>query len=185
MGKRSNFERRDRDRYFTPIKPVLPLRGHLPECFTFCDPCAGDGRLILHLRDIFGAVCTAAYDIEPAAGWIAKKDAKSLRKNHLRMAQYIVTNPPWTREILHELIGIFSSLAPTWLLFDADWSHTRQAAPFKPMLARVVAVGRVEWIEGSDNTGKDNAAWHLFDARNDGVTQFFGIGESALKGAWA
>jgi len=54
---------------------------------------------------------------------------------------------------------------PTWLLFDADWAHTKQAIPYLEMCLKIVAVGRVKWIEGSEGPGKDNAAWYLFDAK--------------------
>jgi len=46
MGKRSNFERVERDYYPTPIQAVEPLIDHLPQgTFDFVEPCAGDGRL--------------------------------------------------------------------------------------------------------------------------------------------
>jgi hypothetical protein len=38
----------------------------------------------------------------------------------------------------------------------------------------IVSVGRVKWIEGSKNTGKDNCAWYLFDLKNKTATEFFG-----------
>ena len=39
----------------------------------------------------------------------------------------IITNPPWKRDQLHALIGHFTRCAPfRWLLFDANWAHTRQ-----------------------------------------------------------
>ena len=44
MGKRSNFERVERDFYPTPYKAVEPLVQHLPKKqFAFAEPCAGDG----------------------------------------------------------------------------------------------------------------------------------------------
>ena len=46
MGKRSEFERVPRDFYPTPYSAVEPLIAHLPEWYTFMEPCAGDGRLI-------------------------------------------------------------------------------------------------------------------------------------------
>ena len=64
MGKRSEFERVPRDYYPTPYQAVLPLVAHLPEWYTFTEPCAGDGRLIDHLEK-HGGKCTHAYDIEP------------------------------------------------------------------------------------------------------------------------
>ena len=51
MGKRSNFERIERDFYPTPFEAVEPLIPHLPDKFTFAEPCAGDGSLTRHLSD--------------------------------------------------------------------------------------------------------------------------------------
>jgi hypothetical protein len=65
-------------------------------------------------------------------------------------------------------------MAPTWLLFDADWMHTRQSAPFMPRLRKIVSVGRVKWIPDSKMTGKDNCAWYLFDKPSDEPAVFFG-----------
>ena len=50
MGKRSDFERKPRDFYPTPIEAVYPLLEHLEENFLFAEPCAGDGALINHLE---------------------------------------------------------------------------------------------------------------------------------------
>lgn len=176
MGKRSDYPRRRNDRYLTPFAPVTFLRPHLPAGFTFCEPCAGDGRLVGHLVSI-GGRCKAAIDIEPLADWISHGDARTLIRRDLRRADLIITNPPWTRSLLHPLIERFVSLAPAWLLFDADWIHTGQSQPYRRHLSRVVAVGRVRWIEGSANDGKDNAAWHYFDRRSSGETRFFGLGD--------
>ena len=50
MGKRSNFERIERDFYPTPFEAVEPLIPHLPDKFTFAEPCAGNGILIEYLQ---------------------------------------------------------------------------------------------------------------------------------------
>ena len=73
MGKRSNYERRPRDFYPTPIAAVEPLIPHLPYTFEYIEPCAGDGRLVNHLTT-FGGQCEHASDIEPQAEWIEKMD---------------------------------------------------------------------------------------------------------------
>lgn len=46
MGKRSDFERHERDYYRTPPSAVAPLLAHLPIMTHFIEPCAGDGALI-------------------------------------------------------------------------------------------------------------------------------------------
>ena len=123
----------------------------------FAEPCAGDGALIRHLEE-FGLRCVFAGDIRNG------QDALAL--DSYGAADAIITNPPWSREVLHGLVTHFQSIAPTWLLLDADWAQTRQAAPFLPHCSDIVAIGRVKWIEGSKHTGKDNAGWYKFDARH-------------------
>ena len=66
------------------------------------------------------------------------------------------------------MIFHLTSLKPTWLLFDADWMHTRQSAIFQKMLKKVVSIGRIKWIKDSKSTGKDNCCWYLFDEKFDG-----------------
>ena len=170
MGKRSSFERIPRDFYPTPREAVLPLLSHLPPGTRFCEPCAGDGALIDVLQSA-GHLCCCAIDIEPRRSDIDEGDAL----NGLWVGfDCLITNPPWSRDVLHPLITHFASQLPTWLLFDADWMHTRQAAPFMPWLRKVVSVGRVKWIADSPFTGKDNCCWYLFDASSEAPAQFIG-----------
>lgn len=165
MGKRSNFQRRAQDAYDTPPSAVRPLIRHLPPELSFCEPCAGNGQLTdaIRCQTNFFAVCASEYDIKPRKSGIPALDALALSKGDLNGAEYIITNPPWTRSILHPMIERFSDLRPSWLLFDADWMHTKQAAPYLPRLRQIVSIGRVKWIPDSPHTGKDNACWYLFD----------------------
>ena len=166
MGKRSNFARVARDYYPTPGEAVEPLLPHLPESFTYIEPCAGDGALI---RSLPGH-CVFAGDIEPRGADIGEFDAFAGDWLFMPDADFIITNPPWERKTLHRMIEVFSGI-PTWLLFDADWMHTRQAAPYLGILHKVVSVGRVKWIPNSAHTGKDNCAWYHFDteAEDNGI----------------
>lgn len=174
MGKRSSFERVERDFYVTPPSAVIPLLAHLPARSKFIEPCAGDGALIRHL-EAHGHKCIWASDIEPRAPEIHTHDALTLAVAAADFdACFYITNPPWDRAILHPLIERLSAIQPTWLLFDADWVHTRQAGPFMRLLRKIVSVGRVKWIEDSPFTGKDNCAWHLFDARSEAPAVFVG-----------
>ena len=168
MGKRSDFERIPRDFYPTPETAVLPLLPHLAPGTRFAEPCAGDGRLIDHLRRA-GHVCEWASDIEPRRDDIHENDAETCG---IGAADCYITNPPWDRKVLHPIILNLSRHAPTWLLFDADWMHTKQSAPFMPLLKKIVSVGRVKWIEDSPHTGKDNCCWYLFDASEETAAQF-------------
>lgn len=158
MGKRSNFERKPRDYYPTPLKAVIPLIPHLDQRL-YIEPCAGDGSLIKHLNS-FGVICTWACDIEPQRHTISKGDA--LKLNPDMECQQIITNTPWERKILHAMIEHFRQMAPAWLLLDADWAHTKQAIPYMEYCAKMVAVGRVKWIPDSKHTGKENVCWYKF-----------------------
>lgn len=170
MGKRSDFPRRDRDFYPTPAEAVRPLLPHLAPGTRFAEPCAGDGALVDHLTAA-GHVCARARDIEPRRADIERNDALTTLTGNI---DCFITNPPWSRDVLHPLIVHLSDQAPTWLLFDADWVHTRQAAPYLPRLRKIVAVGRVKWIPDSPFTGKDNCAWHLFTSEADAPAEFYG-----------
>lgn len=174
MGKRSTFERRERDFYPTPVEAVRPLLPHLPSRLRFAEPCCGDGALVGHIQgESENAVCVSAFDVEPR-GFGYVNDAMRTVGRDFYDCDMIITNPPWDRSILHPMIQHFSAMRPTWLLFDADWVHTRQSAPFIPLLRKIVSVGRVKWIPDSKFTGKDNCAWHLFDANGEGPAEFYG-----------
>ena len=97
----------------------------------------------------------------------------ALRASDLGDAELIITNPPLSRPILHPLIEHLSDLAPTWLLLDAGWAYTRQSEPYQSRLRRIVAVGRLRWVEGSPFTGKDDAARYLFDRPSEGCATLF------------
>lgn len=172
MGKRSNFERMARDFYPTPIEAVMPLLPHIKGYKRFSEPCAGDGALAKHLISETGMTCYWASDIKPQRADIVKADALTVT-NPLKMSGLIITNPPWDRKILHPMIEHFRNHAPTWLLFDADWMHTKQSNPYIKYCQKILSVGRVKWIPDSKMTGKDNCAWYLFGA-HETKTQFVG-----------
>lgn len=180
MGKRSNFKRRKNDAYFTPYDGVPPLIPHLIKGSTFSEPCAGDGRLVRHLHRN-GMSCKWQSDIAPKHNDVIRADAFKLNKE--LEADYIITNPVWTRELLHPMIEHFMNIAPTWLLFDASWKYTtqkymarREGCKNVPELlkncVKIVPVGRLKWIEGTDHKGKDDCAWYLFDKYHKNYPRF-------------
>ena len=174
MGKRSNYVRRERDWYPTPIEAVIPLMAYLPESFTFAEPCAGDARLALHIDTLTDskAIPTLLSDIEPQDDGVEKIDAFDFVAPS--NTDYIITNPPWDRKLLHPMIDRFASQRPTWLLFDANWMFTKQAKDYLPYCEKIVTIGRVKWIEDSKGSGKDDSCWYLFDKNFTGNTTFFG-----------
>jgi hypothetical protein len=171
MTKRSSgrFKRRKNDAYPTPLAPVLPLIPWLQQrgVRTFAEPCCGDGDLVRHLES-HGLRCAYAGDI---TGWRDGRGRPVAGQDALATTDYgsidaIITNPPWTRCLLHPLIRHFQQIAPTWLLFDSDWAHTKQARPYLRSCTDILPVGRVIWIAGTTRHGFDNAAWYRFDAHH-------------------
>lgn len=167
MGKRSDFKRIPKDFYPTPLQAVIPLIEQLKPC-SFIEPCVGQNHLKNILEDN-GFSCIQSFDEEGDAT-ISKLNTK---------ADCVITNPPWSRKLMHPIIENCSNQLPSWFLFDADWVHTQQSRPFLPRLRKIISVGRVKWIEDSKMTGKDNCAWHLFDKiKTDNITHFIGRREN-------
>jgi hypothetical protein len=172
MGKRSNFPRRHQDDYPTPARAFAPLIPFLDKRALLVEPCPGAGRLVKHMRK-------AGFEVASRAG-----DARTQRYRQPGRPWMFVTNPPWTREILHPIIINLSEQAPTWLLFDADWLHLVCAAPLLPRLRQIVSVGRVKWFVGSKSTSLDNSCWYRFGRVDEASpAKFYGrtIPEAACR----
>lgn len=182
MGKRSNFPRIARDLYPTPRDPVLCLAPHLPAATRYAEPCCGNGDLVGHLTGL-GFPLGFACDIDPGVETFAYadiRDALTLDAIDLFDCDMIITNPPWPApyrfgEPTLSLIRRFSRILPTWLLLPADFAHNAYAGEVLHYCQKIVSVGRVRWISGSENDGKDNSAWYLFDQAGErGRTVFVG-----------
>lgn len=171
MGKRSDFERIPQDAYQTiDPKAVRRLYRHLRGVRTFSEPCAGEGKLIRMLEER-GLECVHSNDV--------RENVDALTLRDFGGADAIITNPPWTRDILHPMIRHFQRYAPTWLLFDGAWIYTKGAAPFLDKCSHIIAVGRLRWIPGTTMSGKDDCAWYRFSADHSGGPRFIGIEEAA------
>lgn len=175
MGKRSEFERVERDYYRTfDTRAGEALANFVKYGDMYVEPCAGDGSLIRNL-DRIGISCVYASDISPSSDGIYQKDALDKSEfNCPDSAEWIITNPPWDRKILHQMIARFQEFRPTWLLFDAGWMFTRQARPYLERCSTIVTIGRLKWIEGTSMSGKDDCCWYLFDKNHSGPTNFYG-----------
>lgn len=160
MGKRSNFTRIDKDKYDTvDPRAVPPLLSHL-ESDDFVEPCAGKGCLIDQLLRR-GLTCHYACDSHPDGLGIDIKDALTITE----VEHQIITNPPWKRKLLHALITHFLTLGvDVWLLFDAGWAYTEQAAPFLKHCSKIVVVPRLNWFPGTEFDAQDDCAWYRFRA---------------------
>jgi hypothetical protein len=122
----------------------------------FAEPCAGDGQLVSHLEA--GGLFKCQYSGDIASG------ADALQWSCPSDVDFICTNPPWDRPIMHRLAEHFISFGkPVWLLIDADWMHTKQASYFMDLwCTHIISIGRVRWIEGTTMDGYDNSAWYRF-----------------------
>lgn len=172
MGKRSDKPRIAKDKYRTPMEAVLPLLPHLSPRTRFAEPCAGDGRLARHL-EVHGHRCLGMWDTDPDHADVHHGNAERIRWPDPGDAIWI-TNPPWRRDWLHPIIRNLIRWAPAWLLFDAGWMHNGTQYPvFQPYLRKIVSIGRVRWIEGSDFDSMDDCCWYLFDPQFDPAPPVF------------
>lgn len=169
MGKRSNFQKIGRDLYETwDPRAIPPLLPHLPKGKRFAEPCAASGALVRQLEPHLP--CAWASDIVPLAAGIVENDALTCG---LGDADIFITNPPWTRKILHPLIVHLSDLAPTFLLFQSNWANTQQAQPFLNRCRRIIAVGRLKWIPDTPHDHMEDVSWYLFDKPIPGSNPIF------------
>lgn len=179
MGKRSEFKRIERDYYrtFDPKAGEI-LKPFIEHVICYAEPFAGKGDLIRNLKENgVTAKCTIFTDIEPQDDQIKKFDAFDLTKEDLLYSKVdaVISNPPWTREILHRAIEHFAPKTETWFLLDANWLFTKQASPYiRKWLTDVVTIGRLKWIEGTKMTGKDDCCWMRFCFDKEEPTRFYG-----------
>ena len=170
MGKRSKYERHDRDFYATPPEAVDALLPYIDHVTIYDEPCAGDGALMIALGRANKKIIFAG-DIEPQSVGIAQRNALEIERCG---GDAFITNPPWQRDILHDLIAHLSAIAPTYFLMDAGWAHTKQAIPYMDYCQAIISVGRLKWISDSPSAGMEDTAWYLFDQSHAGTgTQFF------------
>ncbi len=165
VGKRSDFERRQGDVYPTPLAAVEPLIPHLKHegIWRFAEPCCGDGDLVGHLGS-FGFHCVYRGDIRDGHDALDRVVYASAPDYDLE-PDAIITNPPYTRDVMHALIAHFITVAPTWLLLELDWAATLQAGRYMQHCSHIVTIGRIKWMPDSPYTGKDNHAWFRFQKR--------------------
>lgn len=167
MGKRSDFDRIEKDFYRT-IDPraVSALSPHLKPRSIFAEPCVGAGDLADSLEAL-------GHDVQWRTDISEGIDALDIE--YFGPIDGIVTNPPWSRPTLHRMIEHFTRTAPyVWLLFDADWSHTKQSKPYMDRCTDIVSAGRLIWIPGTTMSGKDNCAWYRFSTDKTEPTRFYG-----------
>lgn len=159
MGKYSDFDRIPQDAYQTPERPVHYLLPHLHGIRTFAEPCVGEGQLKRALEK-FDRICAHEGDIKTG------QDALTDPLLETRKFDAIITNPPWTRDVMHAMIRRFMMIAPTWLLFDSDWAFNVDSGSLIKHCSTIVPVGRVKWFPGTSDGGKVNCAWYRFHVQH-------------------
>lgn len=163
MAKRGEkFERSPRDLYETvDPRAVAALLPYVDRALPFVENCAGAGALADQLVAA-GMSCVSMYDIHPLRDDIVKGDAREIEL--LFRGQYI-TNPPFTRPLMHAIMWHCASQVPSWFLVEADWLITQQAGDIlRKHGAEVIAVGRLRWFREGDprdkgNDPMDNFVW--------------------------
>lgn len=164
MGKRSAFKRVAKDFYPTPRKAIEPLIPFLNGTNRFAEPCAGKGDLVRHLEAL-RMECIYMGDL--------RSGRNALSAEAYGRGKYaIITNPPHTRKIMHELILHFQNIAPTWLLIDLDWASNEHAVPYLKRCSDIVVIGRVKWFPNTEHVGKENYMWARFWREHRGATKF-------------
>lgn len=177
MAKRSKFDRIPKDLYTTSDpRAFKALSPHLPAGVKYVECCAGPMELIIGLAQLRPDVqCVAAYD---AVGWhrdVTLRDATlPWTDEELNGADMFITNPPWTRKLMHAIIvALISTGRPVWLLFDADWAYTQQAIPYLQYCSKIVSIGRLKWFKNTKHDPMDNAAWYCFELSPETPTPLF------------
>jgi hypothetical protein len=174
MGKRSNYEN-DKPKDFWPtIDPnVTPqpfidmIRGR-----TYAEPCYGEGDLEDLLMEI--AHCKWRSDIRETVGSSKVMDATDLTKEMLKECDMIITNPPFSWNLLKPLLDHLPTLKPTWFLLPANVMHNKRMGPYMSNCAWVISVGRLYWMDNKIR-GVDDFAWFRFHNEKWGSgTRFVG-----------
>lgn len=168
MGRRSDFKKIEKDRYFTWDPRAYVQVEHLfRQIGSYIEPCAGGGDMIQNLTEM-GLDCVLACDIEPSPvkfQGLAPIEEMSYEEIIYYDADCIITNPPWTRKHLHPFIAwCIARNTPAWLLLDSNWAMTKQARPYLKHCSHIIPTARLKWIEDTTDSAKDDTAWYRFQA---------------------
>lgn len=173
----ANFERKKNDFYRTFDKRAHKALADIQEPVSYAEPCVGYGDLVKGLSP-YGFKCEFMSDLvdreeSPIRNETVIKDAMELTKEDVDGCEYIISNTPWLRKTLHPMITHFSSLKPTWLLFESDWSNTKQAIPYlNDLCTDIASIGRMTWEEGTKTSGTKDMAWYRFSTDKNNYIRF-------------
>jgi len=172
MGKRSDEERKPNDYYPTPLlglsRAIDIIGKDLPPGQVYAELCAGDGALIRHFVELGFHNPAIAYDIEPpltAGEGIMTGDGTDpeILEHVKTLTNLIITNPPWSWHMLEPLLDAWlQNNFTVWLLLASDFSENVRSSLFMAHCTDRIPIGRLKWIPGTKQTGKDNCSWYRF-----------------------
>lgn len=146
MSKRSSFDKIPKDFYATIDPNAIPQTfREFIEHDSYAEPCYGGGDLEKLLEGV--AVCLWKSDIREVKA--VQKDGLHLTEEDVSSCDYIITNPPYTKDVLLPLIDHWRNLKPTWLLLPADFMHNKYFKPYMDCCSLVLSVGRLYWFENT------------------------------------
>ena len=175
MGKHSLVkENRPRDFWATvdpdAVKPLIPYILNS----NYAEVCIGDGDLVKLIG--LNANCVWGSDVN-GDPFTYQCPAEDLTEEDMRGVDYIITNPPFSWEMLEPMLKVLPKLKPTWLLLPADFMHNKRSGPYMKKCKLILSVRRLYWVPedgGKGVKGKDNYCWFLFDDDHTGDTVFHG-----------
>lgn len=178
MGKRSDFERVERNFYRTfdrrAGKALLP---HIDGVQSYIEPFAGRGDLVDQMTEL-DKLCKWQSDMEPQREGIVTLDCLNQGAidhiKHETDCRLIITNPPWERKYFHPALDLFTENGfKGWWLIDAPWIFNKSSAPYlKKYVTDIVTIGRLKWVENTTMSGKDDCIWIKttpYKAKDSGV----------------
>ena len=117
-------------------------------------PRGPSGSLALHLDELGDLACIVDGDL------VHGSDARDWVREDYGDVDAVITNPPWTPDIMAEIMWMQSRFVPAWFLIYSDWLFTRQSAQLmRDRCTDIVPIGRLKWIPDTKSVGFDNCCW--------------------------
>lgn len=121
-----------------------------------------NGALIRGLTE-HGHICELAIDLDPGDPQIVRRDALSLTSADIVGIDMIIGNLPWSWSSFEPLLKHLLTLGLLiWVLRDTPWLFNLRSSALVDRCALVQPTRRLRWIPNTENTAKDDSAWHFF-----------------------